>query len=80
MTKNHDRKWAFCPRRAGDAAAFFGPSTTEKTVVEARGRKIFGELPVTVGGRGRSDARFSHTYARVCAALAITEAERGVGI
>ena len=26
-----------------------------------------GELPVTVGGRGPSDARFSHTYACVCA-------------
>ena len=32
---------------------FFGPSMTEKTVVEARGRKEnFRELPVTVGGRG----------------------------
>ena len=48
---------------------FFGPSMMEKTVVEARVRKISGEFPVTVGGRGPSDARFSHTYARVCEAL-----------
>ena len=27
----------------------------------------FGELPVTVGGRGPSDARFSRTRTRVCA-------------
>ena len=40
----------------------------------------FVELPVTVGGRGRSDARFSRTYARVCEALALTEAERCVGL
>ena len=40
-----------------------------KNVVKARARKISGEFPVTVGGRGPSDARFSHTYARVCEAL-----------
>ena len=40
----------------------------------------FGEFPVTVGGRGPSDARFSRTYARVCEALALTEAKRGVGL
>ena len=44
------------------------------------GEENFGELPVTVGGRGRSDARFSRTYARVCEALVLTEAERGVGL
>ena len=55
---------------------FFGPSMTEKTVVEARARKISGEFPVTVGGRGPSDARFSRTYVRVCEALALTEPER----
>ena len=27
----------------------------------------FGEFPVTVGGRGPSDARFSYTRMRVCA-------------
>ena len=41
----------------------------EKTVVEARARKISGEFPVTVGGRGPSDACFSRMYARVCEAL-----------
>ena len=35
----------------------------------------FREMPATAGGRGRSDARFSRTYARVCEALALTEAE-----
>ena len=48
---------------------FFGPSMTEKTMVEARARKISGEFPVTVGGRGPSDVRFSCKYARVCEAL-----------
>ena len=31
----------------------------------SEGEENFGELPVTVGGRGRSDARFSRTYACV---------------
>ena len=31
----------------------------------SEGEENFGELPVTVGGRGRSDARFSHTGTRV---------------
>ena len=48
---------------------FFGPSMMEKTVVEARARKISREFPVTVGGLVPSDARFSRTYARVCEAL-----------
>ena len=46
----------------------------------SKGEENFGELPVTVGGRGRSDACFSRMYARVCGALALTEAERGVGL
>ena len=46
----------------------------------SEGEENFGELPVMVGGRGRSDARFSCTYARVCEALALTEPERGVGL
>ena len=33
------------------------------------GEENFGEFPVTVGGRGPSDARLSRTYARVCEAL-----------
>ena len=40
----------------------------------------FRELPGTVGGRGRRDARFSATYGRVCEALSLTEDERGVGL
>ena len=60
---------------------FFGPSMTEKTVVEARVRKISGNFPVTVGGRGARDARFSRTRTRVCASCwALTEPERGVGL
>ena len=58
---------------------FFGSSMTEKTMVEARGRKISGEFPVTVGGRGPSGARFSHTCTHVgVRRWALTEPERGV--
>ena len=46
----------------------------------SEGEENFGELPVTVGGQGPSDARFSHTYTCVCEALALTEPERGVGL
>ena len=35
----------------------------------SEGEENFRELPVTVGGRGTSDARFSRTYARVREAL-----------
>ena len=35
----------------------------------SEGAEYIRESPVTVGGRGPSDARFSHTYARVCEAL-----------
>ena len=45
---------------------FFGPSMTEN---RSEGEENFGEFPITVGGRGPSDARFSRTYARVCEAL-----------
>ena len=38
----------------------------------SEGEENFGELPVTVGGRGRSDASSSCTYACVCEALALT--------
>ena len=44
----------------------------------SEGEENFRELPVTVGGRGQSDACFSRTHVRVCEALAVTEAERGV--
>ena len=35
----------------------------------SEGAENIGESPVTVGSPGPSDARFSHTYARVCEAL-----------
>ena len=54
---------------------FFGPSMTEKTVVEARARKIRG----VSGYGGRSGAErcafLSYTYAHVCGTLALTEPE-----
>ena len=50
--------------RRRSCMTFFGPSMTEKTMVEARARKILGEFLVIVGGRGPSDARFSRIGAR----------------
>ena len=35
----------------------------------SEGAENIKESPVTVGGRGPSDVRFSRTYARVCEAL-----------
>ena len=35
----------------------------------SEGEENFGEFPVTVGGRGPSDAFFSRIYARACEAL-----------
>ena len=73
----YDRKWAFRPGRAGDSCmTFFGPSMTEKTVVEARARKISGSsrLRWEVGGRAM---RVSLIRTRVCARCwALTEPER----
>ena len=46
----------------------------------SEGEENFREFPVTVRGRGPSDARFSRTYAHVCKALALTKPERGVGL
>ena len=52
---------------------FFGPSMTEKTVVEARARKISG-VPGYGGRSGAERCAFlSYTYTRVCEALALTE-------
>ena len=47
----------------------FGPSMTEKNHGRSEGEENIGEFPVTVGGQGPSDARFSRMYARVCEAL-----------
>ena len=79
MKKNHDRKWVF---------VLGGPETQLHDILWAvhdgknRGRREgdenFGELPVMVGGRERSDARFSRMYVRVCEVLALIEPEQGV--
>ena len=45
----------------------------------SEGEEDIGEFPVTVGGRGPSDVRFSRTRTRMCARRwALTEPERGV--
>ena len=48
-----------------------GPKTQLHDIHRGRseGEENIGVFPVTVGGRGLSDARFSRTYARVCEAL-----------
>ena len=51
-TQRHDILWA-----AHDTKKHY---TSE-------GEENIGEFPVTVGGRGPSDARFSRTLMRVCA-------------
>ena len=82
MTKNHDIKWVF---------VLGGPETQLHDILWAvhdgknhgrsEGEENFREFPVTVGGRGPSDARFSHTRMRVCVCArrwALTEPERGI--
>ena len=55
---------------------FFGLSMTEKTMVEARARKMSGEFPVMMGGRDRA-ILVSLVRTRVCARRwALTEPER----
>ena len=41
----------------------------EKNRGRSEGEENIGVFPVTVGGWGPSDVRFSHTYARVCETL-----------
>ena len=61
-TQLHDILWAVLDR---------------KNHGRSKGKEDFGELPVTVGGRGPSDARFSRTRTRVCARCwALTEPEQ----
>ena len=51
----------------------------EKNHGRSEGEENIGKFPVTMGGRGLSDARFSHTRTRVGARRwALTEPERGV--
>ncbi len=58
---------------------FFGPSMMENHG-RSEGEENFGEFPVTVGGRGPSDARFSRTRTRVCARrCALTEPSEALG-
>ena len=68
MTENglHDILWAVHDR---------------KNHGRSEGKENLGESPVTMGGRGPSDARFSRTRTRVCARhWALTEPERGIGL
>ena len=65
MTKNHDRKWAFRPGQARDAVLW--AVHDGKNRGRSEGEENFGEFPVTMGGRGPSDACFSRTRMRVCA-------------
>ena len=53
--------------RIRSCMTFFGPSMTEKNRGRSEGEENLGELQVTVGGRGPSDARLSRTCTRVCA-------------
>ena len=78
MTKNHDRKWAFCPGRAETQLHdVLWVVHDGKTVVEARGG--FRGVPGYGGRSGPERCAFLlYTYARVCEALAVTEPERGV--
>ena len=66
--------------RRHSCMTFFGPSMTEKIVVEERERKISGssQLRWLVGGRAM---RISLVRTRVCARrCALTKPERGVGL
>ena len=70
MTKNHDKNGLFI---------LGGPKMQLHDILWAvhdgknhgrsEGEENFEEFPVTVVGRGPSDAHFSHTYTRVCEAL-----------
>ena len=52
-----------------------------KNCGRSEGEENIGKFPVKVGGRGLSDAHFSHTRTRVCVRhWALTELERGVGL
>ena len=82
MTKNHDKNWVFV----------LGVLETQlhdilwadhdgKNRGRSEGEENIREFPVTVGGRGPSDAHFSRTRMRVGARRwALTEPERGVGL
>ena len=77
MTKNHDKNGLF---------VLGGPETQLHDILWAvhdgknrgrsEGEENFREFPITVGGRGTSDARFSRTRTRVgVRRFALTEPE-----
>ena len=82
MTKNHDRKWAFLPGRPETQLHDILWAVHDgKTHGISEGQENIGVFPVTVGGRGPSDARFSRTRMRACARhWAVTIPERGIGL
>ena len=82
MTKNHDKNGLFV---LGGLEVqlhdILWAVHDRKNRGRSDGEENFGEFPVTVGGRGPSDARFSRTRTRVCARRgALTEPERGIGL
>ena len=55
MTKNHDKKWAFRPGRAGDVTQDILWAVHDgKNRGRSEGEENIGVFPVTVGGRGRA--------------------------
>ena len=72
--------FSFWVGRRRSCMTFFGPSMTEKTVVEARGRKISGSSRLRWEVGAERCAFLAYTYARVCEALALTEPKQGVGL
>ena len=65
MTKNHDRKWAFRPRRAGEQLHDILWAVHDgKDLGRSEGEENIGVFPVMVGGRGRA-MRVSLVHARM---------------
>ena len=76
MTKNHDRKWAFRPGRAGTQLHdILWAVHDEKNHGRSKGEENIGVFPVKVGARGRAmhgGLRVSLVHARAWV--------RGVGL
>ena len=72
--RNHDRKWAFPPGRAGEQLHdILWVVHDGKNRGRSEGEENFGEFPVTVGGRGRAmqcGLRISLVRERMCEAFA----------
>ena len=72
ITKNHDKKWAFRPRRLGmHLNDILWAVDDGKNNGRSEGEENIGVFPVTVGGRGRA-MRISLVHARAWV--------RGVGL